>query len=454
MILNLTPISIRRLIGTRPFLVKILDNIGWLFVENIVRMGIGLFVGIWVARYLGPKQFGLISYASAFVSLFSILATLGLNSIVVRDLVKDPDNVNTTLGTAALLQFAGGIVAFVIMVGVISWVRPQDTVTHLIVVIIGLAMPFKAADIATYWFESQVQSKYVVWAHNVVILVSSIVKISLILVNASLIAFVWTMLAEMVLSLLTVLMVFAHKGPHLTGFRVQFGRAFTLLKDSLPLMLSGFAVMIYMKIDQVMLGQMLGDKAVGIYSAAVTISEACYFIPIAIVASIFPALIDAKNISDSLYYERLQQLYDLMVILSIAIAGPMTFFSDWFINLLYGRAYQEAGGVLTIHIWASIFVFLGVASSKWFIIENRQILSLLGTALGAVINIVLNFIFIPKYSVVGAAWATVISQGIASMLFDIIQSETRHMFTMKMSSFNITRLLGIWSLIRNSNSNT
>lgn len=403
-------------------------------------MGMGLVVGVWVARYLGPEQFGLINFAVAFVGLFGVIATLGLNGIVVRDLVKDPGSANLTLGTAALLQFLGGLVAFGMVVWVIDLARPDDSLTRLVVVIIGSVMLFKATDIATYWFEANVQSKYVVWAQNSVFLTFAAAKVSLILVNAPLIAFVWATFAEALISSLIVLVMFERKGLGLAKLRMRFGRAHELLKDSWPLILAGLAVTIYMTIDQIMLGQMLGDEAVGIYSAAVRVSEVWYFIPMSIVASVFPAIIAAKKQSEALYNQRLQQLYDLMVILSLVIAIPMTFLSDWLIGFLFGSAYQQAGAVLAIHIWASVFVFLGVASAKWFIVEDLQMLSLQRTALGAIVNVALNFFLIPMFGIIGAAWATVVSYSIAGLFYDLLQIQTRRMFSMKLKSLTLTRI--------------
>jgi len=151
--------------------------------------------------------------------------------------------------------------------------------------------------------------------------------------------------------------------------------AVSLLKDSWPLILSSMVIAIYMKIDQVMIKEMLDAEAVGNYAAAVRLSEAWYFIPMVISSSLFPAIINAKKISEKLYYDRLQKLYNLMVWMAISIALPMTFLSDWIVNLLYGAKYSEAGDVLMIHIWAGVFVFLGVASGKWFVAENLQLLS-------------------------------------------------------------------------------
>ena len=154
-----------------------------------------------------------------------------------------------------------------------------------------------------------------------------------------------------------------------------------------------------------MLGQMVGDEAVGIYSAAVRISEVWYFIPTMIVASVFPAILKARNSSEEQYYKKLQHLFDLMLWLSIGIALPMTFLSESVIKILFGETYLDASSILSIHIWASVFVFLGVASSKWFIAENRQILSFQRTTIGALANVILNFLFIPQFQAVGAATA-------------------------------------------------
>lgn len=401
----------------------------------------GLVVGVWIARYLGPEEFGLISYSKAFVGFFAVIATLGFNNIVVRDLVKDPEQANLILGTVALLQFLGGCMAFALMVWAIDLARPDDARTRLVVMIIGSAMFFKATEVATYWFEAKIQSKYVVWANNGVFLAFAAVNVSLILLDAPLIAFVWAMFAEAALSSLAVLAMFVRVGPGLMNLRVHFKRALTLLKDSWPLILSGLTIMIYMRVDEIMLGQMIGDEAVGIYSVAVRVSEVWYFIPTSIVASVFPAIIDAKKQSEVLYYQRLQQLYDLMVILSLVIAIPMTFLSDWFVGVLFGAVYQEAGAVLAIHIWASVFIFLGMASGRWFIVENRPMLSLQRTAFGAIVNVALNLALIPDFGVVGAAWATVISYSITAFFYDMFQKETKNMYTMKIASFNVIRLL-------------
>jgi PST family polysaccharide transporter len=268
----------------------------------------------------------------------------------------------------------------------------------------------------------------------------STVKIGFIIAEAPLMAFVWAIFVESLIVAFGLMGIYAWRGGKLTAWRFRFARAKILLKDSWPLILSGLAIMVYMRIDQLMLGQMLGDESVGIYSAAVRISEVWYFIPMAIAASVFPSIIETKKQDETIYYQRLQKLYDMMVMLALSLALLMTFLSDWVVILLFGTAYQKSGPVLAVHIWAGIFVFLGVASGKWFLIEGLQRYTFYKTLLGAVVNVGLNFLMIPKFGATGAAYATVISYAIAAMFSDLLQKETRPMFRMKLRAFNILRI--------------
>lgn len=441
--MNLIPRVIHRRIAHRPNLVKIVDNIGWLFFDKILRMSVGLFVGVWIARYLGPEQFGLLNFALAFTGLFGAIATLGLQDIVVRDIIRNPESARLTLGTAALLQLMGGFVSFLLILGAIAYLRPDDALARSIVAILGSMMLFKASEIAVCWFESQVQSKYVVWVQNSVVLLFAVIKVAMILQQASFTAFVWVMLMEMAVVSLALLVVMNVRGLPLGELTLSTTRGKLLLRDCWPLILSSMAIMIYMKVDQIMLGQMIGDEAVGIYSAAVRISEVWYFVPMVIVSSVFPAILEARKRSETQYYARLQKLYDLMAVLSISVALAMTFLSGPIVETLFGEAYVEAGAVLAIHVWASVFVFLGVASGKWFLAENRQVLNLQRTALGAIANVGLNIWLIPRHGPIGAGIATVISYAIAAYLSDCLQAETRRVFLMKSRSLNIFRLMNL-----------
>lgn len=211
----------------------------------------------------------------------------------------------------------------------------------------------------------------------------------------------------------------------------------SLVKESWPLILSGVTIMIYMRIDQIMLGEMVGNQAVGIYSAATRISEIWYFIPMAVVSSVSPAIFAAKQNSETLYVKRIKQLLRLMVLISLVIALPMSFLSGTIITILFGNGYAEAGQVLAIHIWASLFVFMGVATSPWFIAEGLTHLSLRRTLMGAITNVVLNLFLIPAYAGIGAAIATVISQAFASFFSNLTHAKTRNLFLIQLQSLLI-----------------
>lgn len=413
---------------------KIIANTGWLFADRILRMGVGLFVGVWVARYLGVQQFGVFNYATAFVALFSTLSTLGLDAIVVRSIVREPEKRAEILGTAFWLKLFGGVTALVLAVGSIIVVRHDDQLTISLVAILSSVGIFQAFDTIDLWFQSQVQSKYTVIAKNTAFVITALVKVALISFHAPLIAFAWAGLGEVSLGAIGLIISYRVRGysPWLWPWSSPLAK--TLLNESWPLMLSGLAIMVYMRIDQIMLGQMVGDKAVGLYSAATRISEVWYFIPMAIASSVSPAIYAAKEVSEALYYQRIKQLIRMLVLISLVISVPMSLMSGKLITILFGNGYAEAGKILAIHIWASLFVFMGVATSPWFIAEGLTEFSFHRTLIGAVVNVVLNFLLIPSYGGIGAAIATVIAYAIAAFLANGLNSKTHRIFIIQLKS--------------------
>ncbi|MEH2182561.1 flippase [Nostoc sp.] len=419
---------------SRSGLHAIIANTGWLFADRILRMGASLVVGVWVARYLGVQQYGLFNYALAFVALFSPIFTLGLDDVVVRHLVRQSSNKEEILGTTFWLKFLGGIASVLLAVSTMFFLGEHETLKIWLVTILGIAGIFRASDTIELWFQSQVQSKYTVIAKNTAFLLNTVIKITLILTKAPLLAFALVTLAEFAMSAIGLLIVYQVKGSSLWLWRWSFASAKTLMKESLPLIFSGFAIMIFMRIDQVMLGQMIGDSEVGVYSAAVRISEIWYFIPGAIVSSVAPAIYAAKEKSESLYYQRIGQLLSLMTCISLGIALPMSFLSDKIIIVMFGSGYAEAGAILAVHIWTSLFVFMGLATSPWFIAEGLNHVSLGKTLFGAILNIILNLLLIPKYAGLGAAIATIISQAAAAFICNAFDSRTQKLFKIQVRS--------------------
>ncbi len=412
----------------------IIANTAWLFADQILRLSVGLAVGVWIARYLGAQQYGLLNYATAFVALFSPLASLGLDSIVVRYIVLGYGEQQQILGTAFWLKLFGGVVSLLLAVASICLFHHDEKLTIWLVANLSAAGIFLAFDTINLWFQSQMQSKYAVLAKNIAFVLIALLKVALITIQAPLITFAWMAVAELALGALSLVIVYKIKGYSLWLWRWNLPIAKLLLKQSWPLIFSSLAVILYMKIDQIMLGEMVGNKAVGIYSAASRISEVGYFIPMVIASSISPSIFAAKEINEALYYRRIQQLLRLLASLSIVIALPMTFFSQVIITSIFGKEYAEAGQVLTIHIWASLFVFMGIGTSSWFIAEGLTHLSMYRTLIGAITNILLNLFLIPTYTVNGAAIATVISYALSGFFVHAIHTKTQKIFRIQISS--------------------
>lgn len=415
-------------------------NTSWLFVERIARMGITLLVGVYVVRYLGPSQFGQLSYAQSFVALFTPLAALGLDGVVVRDLVKTPGKKLTLLGTAFWLKLCGAGLSLLLMLGavVLTDNTPQD---NLFILLLAIGLFFQSLNVVDLFFQSQVQSRSVVKIQLTQTVATSLLKVFLLWIKAPLWVFVSSYVFDAIFVALGFLLLAKTQGLLDIFRKFDFAVAKGLLRDSMPLVFSGLAVALYMRVDQVMLKEMLGSNAVGQFSAALKLSEAWYFIPIAICNSLFPAIVAAKSHNEAIYHTRMQHLYDLMVILSVLVAIPVTFFAEPIIYVLYGAAFDEAVTVLKIHIWTAPFVFLGVAMGGWLIAEGLSKKSLYRTVFGFVVNVSANLYLIPSYGPAGAAAATLLGQVAANFLYDLFDPDVRDQLHIKMRALMPIHLL-------------
>lgn len=402
-------------------------NTSWMMAEKILRIVAGLLVGVWVARYLGPEQFGVFSYVLAFTAIFGGIAKLGLDGILVRELVNQPELRNTWLGTAFWLKVAGAFLVMAIMASVVPFTS-NDATTNLYIFIIAAGLVFQGFEVVEFYFQSQVLGKLISICKVFQLTLSSLIKVYLVLTEADLLWFVLVAASDVLGLALSYFVAFRLKTD--TGFFRNFdwNIAKALLKDSWPLILSSLVVMIYMRIDQIMVKEILGAHEVGIYSAAVRLSEAVYFVPVMISTSLFPAILNAKAQSKALYEKRLSRLYFFLIWLAIFFGATFSLLGGQVVEFLYGPDYKEASQVLEIHIWASIFVFVGAASGKWYLSENLQKYRFINQLLGAIMNIVLNFYFIESFGLLGAALSTIISYAFAAYIFDLFWVETRPNF--------------------------
>jgi len=421
------------LLKDHPGFRKYFANTSWLMVERILRMGVSLFVGIYVARYLGPERYGFLSYANSFVGIFLAFATLGLDEIVVRELVKSPEQREIILGSSFFLKLVGTLLMWMAILAAVPFTE-NDLKANILITIIAFGAVFQAFNVIDFNFQAKVKSKYVVHAQFVQLIVSSIVKIILVVNESPLIWFASVYCLDAIVLAVGLVFVYFYNGENIFCWKWSFETSKYLLHDSWPLIIAGVVVSVYMKIDQVMIKEMLGAKEVGLYAAAVKLSEAWYFLPMAITSSLFPAIINAKIYQKEDYFQRLQKLYDLMVWIAVAIALPTAILSPWIVELLYGNEYLESSSVLIIHIWSGIFVFLGVASSKYLLAENYIKKTFYRTFVGALLNIIMNYYLIGIMGINGAALSTFASHFFAAYFYDILDKDLRKMFILKTKS--------------------
>ncbi len=403
---------------------RVLANLQWLVADRFIRAVFGFIISVLVTRYLGPDYFGTLSYAVAYVGMFAAFAGLGLETIVIREIAKDVSKKNVLLGTAFFLKSTASIFALICII-VSTLISDMDHTTKILIAIVAAGLFFNGWDVVDYWFQSQVQSRFNVIARNVSNVLSILVRLILVLFHAPLIAFAIATAVDTLLAAAALAIAYLKTSDHIREWKIEFLLANSLLKESWPLMLSAFAVTVYMRVDQIILGNFGGSHSVGIYAAAVKLSELWYFIPMAISSSIFPILVSYRKENEQLFYSKFQKYSAVLVVISVGIAIVTTLFSGSITRLIYGARFSESAPVLALYIWAGIFVFIGVGASNWTIIEGRQKILMYATFAGAVSNVVLNLLLVPRYHEMGAAVATIVGYAVAGYFTFFVLPESR-----------------------------
>ncbi|EPG8402264.1 flippase [Klebsiella pneumoniae] len=403
----------------------------WLLSERVITILFTFTVGIFLARYLGPNDFGVYNYLISIITLLSPLTALGLNAVVVRDLVdaqrEDHDDTNVILGTSCVLRFFGGLFACASLLFVDIYFNISQNNT-LWLVLLASANIFGCFQVVDFWLQSKVNSKYSAILRLSIFITSSLVKlISIIFFSCGLKTILIIQTFEVLASGVLYVPLYKYLKGKIFNWSYNKNKAKTLMSKSWWLILSGVAEVLYLKIDQIMLGMINGYSTVATYAVAARLSEAWYFFPTIITASFFPLLILAKKESEEKYKHTLLDLSRKLFFCALIISIFITIIAHTAINILYGEAYAESATILIIHIWASLFVFMRAVLSKWLVIENMLPFSLVTHISGAIVNIILNLILIPKMGGIGSAIATVISYSISSYFSLFIFKRTRVM---------------------------
>jgi O-antigen/teichoic acid export membrane protein len=416
----LPPFMVRRLKG-RETLQRSIDNGSWLFMDQLVRMAAGLLVGVWVARYLGPEQYGWLSYAIAVVGTITAFVSLGLNAVVVRELVRTPAAIAEWMGAAFFLKSMGAGVGFLVCVGV-AWLQPMSAApTRPLILIVGLGMFFQALDVFDLLFQAKGESRVSAQVRISACVVANLLKVGLILAEASLPMIAAVGVLELALCSAGWLWIGGKSGQRIAQFHCNQRRVVALLGDSWPLALSGLAIHIQAYADQVVIGALLGGGELGQYAAAMRLVSVFAFVPMVVQTVAAPEITRAKQDDERLYQRRLHDLYRTMFGLFLLTAVPLIVLGPMAAQLLFGASYAGASLLLPWLAFRLFFTNLGMARSIFLTNEGLFRFGLITATLGAGLNIGLNLLLVPRWGARGAIIASFASFGLTTFALEFFQ---------------------------------
>jgi O-antigen/teichoic acid export membrane protein len=398
--------------------------------EKFLRLVIGVFVVSYVARFLGPDAFGVLAYTQSIVAILLSVAAFGLNPIVVRDLVNSPDSATAVLGGAVGVNILGCAIAGAGYVAALAFAGFTDLEAKVFVVS-GLAVFLTIYSPVEAALQARLQYRLAAGAIILASLLAATLRVVLVQLDAPLVAFAYAYLAEQGMICAAFFIGFLSTEGWRLRLQANWAGTRRMIAAAFPTLLSSTVVLLYMRVDQIMIRHLMDVDAVGMYSAAVRISEAWYFIPTMLTLSLFPSILKARQESEAAFKQRMRLLFDIVAGISWAAILGAALLGETVILVLFGAEFAEAVPVLKIHALGGLFVAVGVASSRWYLSSGWERRLLYRVALGLLVNVGLNFLLIPSFGLVGAAWATVGGYAFGYWLFDLIHPETRPVFRSK-----------------------
>jgi O-antigen/teichoic acid export membrane protein len=390
----------------------------------------GLFVGVIVARYLGPKEYGLMNYVISYVSLFSVISNFGLDNIEIRELAKNQENRNAIIGSSLSLRLMLSLLT-VIIIAFTLLAFESDSRTVILVIIYSLSLIFTSFNVVRNYFTSIVLNEYVVKTEIVRTLLSALLKISLLLLEAELIYFVIILSVDFIFLASGYVYSYRKKIDQIKAWYFDYDIAKELLKYSYPLFFSGSAIIVYQKVDQILIKNLIDDSSLGYYAVAARLTEFTMFFSLIISQTIGPVLIRLKE-ENEVEYEKKRSIFMALVFWSsFGVAIIMIVFAELFVLTLYGDEYFEAISVLRIIAIKIVMMGLFNCTTQIIIIENLQKYAVFRNLIGLMLSLVLNFLLIPKLGITGAAIATVLANLFSSYLSHSFIKQFRFLFKLQ-----------------------
>lgn len=417
-----------------PNTMRYAKNSAWMLAEYALKIISAIFVTIYVARYLGPEQFGTLSYALAIVAIFMAVSRLGMESILVRDIAKNPDQSQAYMSTAFGLMLLAAIAGLAIVSSLIYFIE-TDFNTQIYIWIIATGILFQTLLVIDYNFQAQVKAKYSSMAKSIALGLASFIKIYLVLIEADLFYFAIAYAIDHLIIGMILIFIHLHKKQY--SFLKGFNRSLIkpLLKSAWPMVLSAAAFMLYAKTDQIMIRHFLDMHQLGLYAAAAKIFEGWVMIPFVLIISLMPLIVKLKKQNQNIYTKGIILLFRVFMITSVLVAILFYFIAESLINLLYGVEFKSSANVLVILMWAAVFTTVGTLTARYLVVEGKETKLLLMTVTGLIINFILNWFLIPVYEIEGAAFASLMSLFISYILYDWFDKNLTQLRTIKLKAF-------------------
>lgn len=411
---------------------KILKNVFWALLGKAVNMAGALFVGILVARYLGPSQYGMMNYVISYVALFTVIATFGLSNIEVRELAKRPEQKEVLLGTCFRIRFFFSTVAYLLIILTLFIFR-TDLFTSLMILLYGVTLYSQCCfEVIRNYFTSIVKNEYIVKSEITRTIIGACIKLTLLWLHAPLWCFVAAVMFDTVLVASGYVFSYNKTIGSLKSWTFDRNIALYLVKQSFPLVLSGAAIIVYQRIDQVMIGNMIDKESVGYFATAGKFLDIILFLPTVLTQTVTPLIVKIKTKGTEKEYKyKSYQFISIVVWVAIILAAIVSVSSYWLIYITYGTQYLAAVPVLQIMAWKTVGMAISSAGGQLIIIEQQQKWAVIRNIAGCIACVCLNLVFIPAYGIVGSAWVTILTLMISGFGANVLIPPYHHIFKME-----------------------
>lgn len=420
---------------------RIFKNVSWILVCKIVQALLGLIVSMLTARYLGPTNFGTISYAASLVSFFSPIALVGMNEILVQEFVHNPESAGRTLGSAIGMSIGS---AMLCILGVIMFVYITEqgvTETFVVCILYSTILIFQAIELVQYWFQAKLISKYTSIISMVAYIVFSAYRIFLLATQKNIFWFAVANSFDAFLIAIALITLFKKKSGQLFCFSFKCCRQ--LFSKGKYYIIANLMVVIFAQTDKIMLKMMIGEEATGLYAVAVNCVNMTAFVFSAIITSARPIIIESNLSSYEKFELNMTRLYSVIIYTSLMQSMVLTLLAKPIIWILYGEDYMSAVNALRIVAWYTSFSYIGGIRSIWILVEEKQKYILPINLLGAIANIVLNSIMIPVLGINGAAIASLITQIFTNVVIGYIIKPIRRNNALILKALNPQVILSL-----------